>query len=317
MIPRFAIIAVGTGLLASSCGPSPSPAPPQKPMSAEASCRQFSSSYCKRLSKCAAIHFASEHDSMATCTARHTERCLDVLATDDVGARPAHMARCASAYDRASCEAPLSVGTSPACTPPPGLRAEGAGCAIDEQCATSTCRRDRSRESCGTCGPAFVAGARCGLASDCGSRLSCGPEGKCIRGAALGEPCGRVQGDVVGCKDFGNCYRERCVRGRAEDEACDRGNRAAPGCDQLAGLVCSSEGKCEEIAIADRGAPCGPGPEGFTACGPGDTCDADQSMCVERPKPGQACNLVRGLACSFEAECLDGICVVVDAASCG
>jgi len=304
--------------LASSCGSSPRPASPSsEPISAEAGCRRFSSSYCQRLSKCAAKHFAAEHGAMDACEARYTERCLGVLATSDVGAQPMHAARCASAYDRASCDAPLSVGTSAACTPPAGARAEGAACGIDEQCATSTCRRDRSRDACGNYGPAFVPGALCGPAGDCGSRLACGPEGKCIRGAALGEPCGRVQDEVVGCNDFGNCYRERCVRGASLGEACDRSNRAASGCDQLAGLVCSSEGQCEEIVLAQRGAPCGPSREGFTACGAGDTCDSEHLTCVERPQPGQACDLERGLACTFEAECLDGICVVVDPASCG
>lgn len=303
--------------LTSSCGSPPTPSAPVQPSTPEASCRRFATTYCQSLSKCAPIHFAVDHDSKSTCQARYTDRCLATLAASDVSARSEHIARCARAYDRASCDAPLSVLNSRACTPPPGGRTDGAPCALDEQCASSTCRRDRSRDACGTCGPAFVPGARCGPGGDCGSRLACGPQDKCIRGAALGDPCGLVNGEVVGCRDFGICYRERCVRGAGLDAACDRRNRAAPDCDQLAGLVCASGGRCKEIALAEEGAPCGPGPDGLTACVAGLSCDADEGKCVPRPKPGEPCDLERGLACTFDAECHDGTCVVVDPASCG
>jgi hypothetical protein len=243
----------------------------------------------------------------AACLTNALAHCTDRLALPDVGLDESDVVACvgdlralrscAGARDHLARIAPRTdrnerYTSLPYCPTAPGTRAEGDGCAVDEQCASGLCSRIYNLaariDRCGTCARIRGEGEVCGLDPDeeedgwfpCGDGLGCMPDARgvprCTRLVReLGEACGG--GDTFGlCAGGLACIRGVCAPERRVGETCtELIGECRPGayCDDRIG-------RCVYLPEVGLGGVCGitfPPTPGFGLCAEG-VCD-DHAMC--------------------------------------
>lgn len=225
--------------------------------------------------------------------------------SERVSYREEHLDDCIDELERSSCERLLSSSTGPeACVALfQGTAEEGEECAFDSECADGHCA-GASNERCGACAPYAKEGEPCDGDAVCATGLTCNFAGNGT--------------DLV------------CEKEEPTPPAPKKGDSCNPqsGCGNpaLSGLVCLEEGgsaTCVDVSVVALGGECElfgqPNARRFckgmlstTYCDVDFMSGATTGTCVERPSVGEACN---GLALcnSFEAECVDEVCVAVAA----
>lgn len=226
----------------------------------------------------------------------------------------------------------------------------GETCRIDSECEPGTyCDTDLTCS--GTCAPQLTLGAACDddeqcpaegdALGDCDS-TDANPEPHCTlfevrTGAALGEPCGQVEGEIssyTACRaglycryagDTPTCAEpvasggactedDRCLNGYCDDGICRTGTlRTAAGetCD-LSNIFCDgsrhlgcSEGVCVEVGDGTLGAPCTLEDDPYL---PLLTCDDGLYCNMDLDTPACATLKVLAAPCESGAECETGVC---------
>ncbi len=180
-----------------------------------------------------------------------------------------------------------------------GARAAGAGCELDEQCATRRCDRvDCQIGMCcaGTCAPIRQPlGGACDDDRDCDGDAACSAEGACV---VLAEPGAACQRDAQ-C-----AYGAGCIGAGVEPGTC----RDLP----LLGERCLY-GRCAEVGARCISTTCvaaGPGAPCTTAaqCSDFSLCDVERGVCTIFPILGEPCTT----QCAGESYCdrtnVEGVC---------
>jgi hypothetical protein len=276
-------------------------------VSAAKACADEAQSNCGRLDSCLMNGTALEYGDIGTCYARQAAECTASLASSGTGRTPANEETCAQQIPNASCTDFLNNNTPPACQPPAGALATGAGCAFSAQCASSFCALPRT-SVCGTCQPQPAAGASCATLSGCGQGLECVLD-TCVAlatssGASCtpAQPCGTGLSCVTPAKaTTGTCQMAASTVGAP----CDPKRVMGPGCDSSLGLYCDQTAKtCATDAYVSSGV-CDTDFDVLkvsTPCTGGATCY--KNACVAPAADGQPCNTALGIDCLRPARCV-------------
>jgi hypothetical protein len=278
---------------------------------------------------------------------RTVHNCELLVATPDLADGAGDIERCAQARrDAATTCAPLRT-----CTFSPGLRADGASCGTDAQCASTFCKGSgvsTTGEVCGACAQRIADGAACDpSASGCAITSACIPTsggaktGTCkpVLVVAQSAPCdtthlcdsssfcdgktktcapradvGAACTLVTDCKIALACSNKVCVAAKKAGDPCTID--ANDNTDCLAGLYCDGKvGTCRAPAIGAAGAPCD---DVKTVCeGSCVFSTAGSGTCQTIIADGDACDATKtDQGCDTYAYCVSGKCQYYDPAAC-
>jgi hypothetical protein len=276
--------------------------------SADEACTDWASHYCSRLEYCAPLSAEIAYGDVARCIARNKLVCFSALSANGSGETPNSLKTCAQAYDSAGCEDVVVAKPPESCRVAGSLRT-GDSCGDDSQCsgANGYCRMN-SDQTCGTCSELGASGAGCESARDCAYGLVC--YFTCMLPVAPGGSC---DGMTRQCPETLVCFNYTCKSPGQPGAPCDP---RADDCDRDHALFCDPQARvCSHYAVAEVGAPCGPG----TICKAANCVysgEGQQSTCVANAIDGASCNPVAGPFCMAPARCVDGVCKVPDASMC-
>jgi hypothetical protein len=277
---------------------------------------------------------------------RTIHNCELLVATPDLADGAGDITRCAQARrDATTTCAPLR-----ACVFSPGLRADGASCGTDAQCASTYCRGSgvsTNGEVCGACAQRVADGAACDPKSPacavtsacipasggktatcmavvvvdlggpcdtthlCGGGAFCdGTTKKCVARADLGAACSIV----TDCKTGLACSQKVCVTAKKAGESCSVD--ANDNTDCLQGLYCdTTSGTCMQPVVGASGAACD---DIKVVCeGSCEFSSAGGGKCQTIVADGAPCNATTSSeACDTYAYCMVGTCAYYDPAAC-
>ena len=274
------------------------------------SCLKVTESFCGKLGECFPYYMRANYGDLQNCIARESLSCP---ASPPTGSNdtPQNGLKCAQEIRGTSCE-DYAVRKYPASCILSGSFANGLACSWHDQCQGSYCARAAGQQ-CGTCAPLVSAGGRCLLADDCAAGLECNPSGVCVSPVGPGMACN----NNIPCS-----YGFFCGGGSCVATVRDPGASCSPGaCSFPHGLFCNLELKrCQAIGVASPGMACGFIGGGYTSCGGGVECDADSvskpmDICPATAQDGESCNADK--PCRIGADCINGICRIPSALSCG
>jgi hypothetical protein len=277
--------------------------------SADEACAHEARVSCEKYDECRPWYIRATFGDMDTCVAQYAKTlCRNRLGLADTSDTPAMREACASARKTATCAQFLDndVALNACLLLEPGKRATGAVCGTAQQCQTLRCEA-RAGE-CGTCGgPLVEAGGACTSGHECASNLQCF-DGICGRPRGVGEPC-----SFSSCQSALECGNGRCVVPAQLGEPCD----FARPCSSEAGLVCGND-VCVAWQFAGTGEPCNNAFGRF--CARAGFCRTDSipndGICIGAALEGEACNNSTGPFCLPWAECLQGVCKVLQYGMC-
>ena len=331
---------------ATGCGSSTSASSGTTPTTA---CADVARAQCDKHEACSLASFANDHNygSEADCEARVAPSCVNALAAQGTGQSPANMEACVALYPNYTCTDFRDNNPSGACLPPAGMRAAGAVCGANAQCASAFCHVAEN-ETCGVCAVQPVVGAPCSYANDCGRNQACAIPSSATTGtcAALVATAGACLTNANPCQagyacvgdDETNATAGICqLQANTVGAACDRSRKTAANCDAEFGLTCvpaAAVGTCQAITLVGAGQTCGVQGSapitGEALCSAGGLCvkanaSDTTNTCVAAAADGAACDsdTTVGPPCLLPAKCVAttagttaGTCVVPDATKC-
>jgi hypothetical protein len=285
--------------------------------------------------RCNALHVCSDaaleirFGDLRTCEAIFEASCLNVLSAPSSGQTIAGAEACtadlAQPNPKWQCaDYLLAQNPPPECQLPNGGLADGAPCALPQQCKSGFCSVANGK-MCGTCAPAIAVGASCAGLSACPRQYLCnGPTQKCVGYANMGSSCspGQPCAAHLACVGYnpqsgapGTC--EQAI-GTANSPCSFQG----AGCDVLQGLSCNAQTQtCATALIQMPGEACGVvGNQQAYCYGGGDCVDG---ACRAAGLPGDPCDIVNGPSCITLANCIvdadggtSGTCQMSNGSSC-
>ena len=299
----------GCGSVAAQNDGGPETAPPTV---AEA-CGQFASTLCSRLNGCAPYAMQIFYGDTATCMSRVTLGCMRDLEVPDTMQTTTDMAACARDANNSTCDDLLANVFPASCQIKPGARLDGEGCGSSWQCQSTHC--EKTTGDCGVCAPRAGAGGACTVDGGCTLGLVCAAQ-RCATPGASGGACSAM----APCRANLTCSAtsNTCITPLALGASC-AGDTGA--CDLRQGVSCnflSLAPKCETVAAAKGGQPCGIVNGTLTLCialnaCPGATLTAPGS-CLAPASDGMMCNDM--IHCLPPASCVGGLCRLPSTASC-
>ena len=207
--------------------------------------------------------------------------------------------------------------TAAACQIKPGRLSDGMPCTVNDQCESTSCRKEAYDAPCGICGARSGVGQACDLGLDCQSGLLCNYSNAnsiCVVGADVGASCD----DERPCKGAFTCVDGMCVNSVGAGAVC--GPDSAP-CQSSLGLVCNPDtGRCETCTTnLQAGQECGSATE---LCAAGECLSSwhDPSStgdtCVAFGIEGDVCGESKHPTCQSGLECVTGTCVPLSFPEC-
>lgn len=286
---------------------------PQGP-TAEEACDHYVAAFCDVLEECSPVNFEFSYEDKAQCEERFYADCAQRFDLPGTSATPERFDACAGEIEDAGCDLFSTIDLPESCEPLEGSLTNGSVCGEDSQCEAAKCKAGNNTTGCGTCGNPVAEGGACSVSDDCDDGLYCNADDTCVAYASAGDSCAEracTAGTV--CRAGGTCGAPL-----AAGATCDP-NFAE--CDSVDGLWCnSSSAVCQQIQLANAGAPCGLIDGGLTLCRHSGVCNFDpmtgEGTCVAPAADGDNCNLDEGPGCLPGAECIDGICALVATSSC-
>jgi len=265
-------------------------------------CAELAGAWCAKLADCEPVIYANAFTGAAQCRQRMTSYCSGVLEGDpDTGWTDTTLARCASGWTSMSCrewiDDPMLLA-GPACQVA-GVRAAGAVCLRDVQCASGRCAFSASA-ACGQCAALAAAGQPCAFHSDCAVGLACGAAGACVAWGQVGDACG----DARPCLPVLTCRAGACAVRGVLGAACT----ASTDCDLAQPLLCNfSSGRCGP-AVAGTTCDSSLIDGSVSYCAANGFCNVDGS-CTKAAGDGAPCSDGNGPLCTFPAFCAStGVC---------
>ncbi len=258
-------------------------------------CKEYAYERCTRIQTCSSTAIVIQFGSVATCEAYYRGTCDVTLSAPSTNTTSAHTIACTAATMNWACSDILfAENVPPACATIAGSLANGASCAVANQCQSSWCARTYG-SACGTCAAMPVAGAPCVTGAECGPGLTCYNKA-CEPHAALGTQCGATSP----CDDGLTCVSGVCSAGVATSgTAC---SPSGPGCDEYAGLACNAmSGTCQTLLVVGGGQACGEVANQNQTCSAG---NCTRGTCVAGATLGAPCPLDGTSSCISFAECI-------------
>ena len=291
--------------------------------SATKACNDLAMARCNRLADCSGGALVTQrYGDMTTCVSRMELGCKDSLEATDTTATPAFEETCAASVAGTSCADDIDGNTAPACQPPPGPRAAGAGCGFGAQCATGFCDVPKAA-ACGACAVRPADGAPCTGTSDCNFNQVCSPAGTCT--TYIGEngacaPNTQCQTGLAcvggGMSSTGACKAQATMLG----QVCDPIRKNSGDCDRSDGLYCDAASlTCKAIVYGQGGQPCGTVNGAIVLCAAGGMCvlgSATAGTCSATAADGAPCDATAGPPCLTPARCVGGTCILTDGTTC-
>jgi hypothetical protein len=296
-------------------------------------CDSAAKAACARVSSCSSrflIDFL--YGDSATCEARSSASCYAATSANGSQWTADGVDTCAGQYSAYPCQKFFEGSAPPACIVD-GSLAEGAPCAVADQCASGYCSADHVT-ACGTCQSAPPLGHTCRVDADCGRGRACvkasgAATGVCADWVALSQPCDTKRPCAPGlsCVGANDPTPGTCMNaGSSTFTACDATAATKPGCDPLLGLVCVS-GMCKKVTENAAGQTCGLVSASFYSCKAGAACIKSSPMnatgiCTAAAEDGKACDEVNGPPCLAPAKCIPtgtgsaGVCTLPDPSAC-
>jgi hypothetical protein len=253
----FALMAACSGNSVSGTGPD-----------ANQTCTNSAHARCTRIQTCSSYRLAELYGDEASCEDRVKANCLNLVSAPGTGNSTTHVAGCAAAIASWNCtDFLVDANPPPECAPVTGSVPNGGACYVAPQCQSSYCAIGAN--ACGTCASPPTAGQPCtptrgcatglfctsdltcatpaGGGAACGKSQSCAPGFRCVGGtctaydsaATAGQPCGQVNGKLIGCA-AGSCT---IPTGNSAGTCTNRGADGAT-CDLAAGPVCETPALC-------------------------------------------------------------------------
>jgi hypothetical protein len=289
--------------------------------SPQQACADYAQVYCTRVNDCAPTFLQLGFGDVPTCESRLQINCPLTFQAPGTGLTPDIAEKCIGALPQTSCPDTLGRNLPSECSPVAGSLQNGAACGDDDQCTGKYCNLG-SNHVCGACSTKAAAGAACNTDSDCSQGLACA-QGTCAAYAQAGAACS----DKQPCNPTLTCNAGACVTPSGAGAACTPGtDLTKSGCDFLHGSFCNpSTKKCQQVATATAGQPCGfvngivDG--SLTICTGGATCFGitllnPKSTCTAAAADGASCDATKGINCQAPAICVSGVCKLKDPTSC-
>lgn len=309
----LAFSVLGLGFIAFGCDtedPNATGSSANNAVTRDAACTALASSVCAKVQSCSAFLLELEFGDLVKCEERVALGCPSVFDLAGATTIPDDTKACADGFSTLSCEDLYGRRLPAACAPPKGSLADGAACGREVQCASQYCKAQG--ELCGVCTTPSAAGEACVNGEDCEPGLDCA-NSKCVLPGDENAICG----NMAPCKLGLACVAGKCVKTVGAGESCDV---AAPNCDFLQGLACSSMGVCQKIKLAGSGEACGVQGTDFVFCKGSGFCKVDMGAnagtCLAPAADGAACDTVAGPNCMSGALCKGNVCTLDDGSSC-
>ncbi len=284
---------------------------------------------CNVLQYCSPAALAFRFGDLRTCQALYQESCLAIVTAPSSGQTTAGVEACAQDLavpnPKWSCSDYLLIQNPPPdCQQPSGALANGAPCALSQQCKSAFCSITNGK-MCGTCAPALAQGDSCAGLAMCPRSLNCNAATqKCEGFVGMGGACspGLPCAAHLACVGYnaqsnapGTCQPEASgVHGPCSFQGA--------GCDVFAGLSCNAQTQtCETAQIGTPGSACGlvAGQQAYCSSS-GDCMDG---ACRAAAREGEPCDIVNGPSCIAITQCIvdtdggtSGTCQVSNASSC-
>ena len=309
------VVLAAVGLIASGCSPAslapPTPvdagreaavdgsadAPSDGSASFLVACKDLAYTRCTAIQTCSPTQILLEFGTVQVCEQYYGDSCNLKSSLPATGDTVAHVQACTAAISGWKCS-DLIYGDNapPDCQTSMGSLANGATCAISDQCQSAWCEHAYG-SACGTCTPLPTPGAQCKTGAQCGMNLVCvGSTGMCSTRSALGAGCSSAQP----CDDG-----LACIRGVCTAEASPAGASCDPdgaGCDLYAGLTCdAATNTCQTVALVNGGQACGQVGTKDQLCITG---QCEHGACVQGAPLGSACDLTSAAPCVGFAQCI-------------
>jgi hypothetical protein len=261
------------------------------------SCQNYAYAYCNFLNGCSSTFLVTRWGTQAACEAALNTTCTYANLAPSSLQSPATTDDCTSKLtpDSWQCSDFLySQNRPPACAnQASGSKANGASCAINQQCQSSYCATPIGH-ACGTCQPLPSAGSSCAT-YECPTGLQC-TSSTCVALALSGAACSTSQP----CGEGLTCTAGSCEPGATMSGApCTVGG---PGCAEVDGLVCNAASStCQTLMVPAVGQPCGVVGDQATVC-PAAVCL--RGVCVANRQVGESCELGGSVPCVTSARCI-------------
>jgi hypothetical protein len=284
---------------------------------------------CSLLQTCSTSALEFRFGDLRTCQALYQQSCLGIMNAPSSGQSIAGIEACVQELSppasKWSCGDYLfNQNPPPDCQVPAGALANGAPCALSQQCQSAFCSIADGK-MCGTCAPALQAGDSCAGLAGCPRTYSCVTASqKCQGFVNMGGSCSPSLPCAASLMCVGYSAQSNAP-GTCQPEvstphaACSFGGA---GCDVFAGLSCNAQTQtCETAQIVGPGVACGLVANQQAYCASAGTCVDGQ--CQGSAPVGAPCDLVAGPACITLARCIvdadggtSGTCQVSNASSC-
>jgi hypothetical protein len=270
-------------------------------------CDDYATAGCKLLNLCSPSETVVRYGSEVACRTLLAAQCNISSSAPSSGQTTTFLEGCVqtlneSIADVGSPTSPwacsdfvLSQNPPVSCALPSGALANGAACAVAQQCQSAFCATPPGA-ACGTCAAAPQIGDACPT-NQCARGLRCGGSSPvCSAYAQMGMPCG----NGVNCGVALSCVNLVCQPAvKSLGAPCDGVSGA--GCDFYSGLACSDEtNTCQTARLSPPGGPCGMVEYQPASCSLSTCLDG---ACVGDALLGEPCDL-GGPSCQAETTCV-------------
>jgi hypothetical protein len=290
-------------------------------------CADSAFARCSLLESCSKAALAFRFGDLVTCQGLYRESCTNINTAPSSGQTAAGVEACVPDLEGSnpkwSCGDYLFVQNPPPdCQQPSGALADGAACALPQQCKSGFCSVALGK-MCGTCAPALQQGDSCAGLTTCPRTLSCDPvTQKCENYVSMGGACspGLLCAAHLTCVGYsaqtnapGTCQLA------AMGGAC---SFEGAGCDMFAGLACNAQTQtCATASIGMPGSACGLVANQQAYCSTSGDCF--EGACRAAAREGEPCDLASGPNCIALTQCIveadggtAGTCQVPSASNC-
>jgi hypothetical protein len=275
----------------------------------EQACADWANAFCAK-TMCSPSALPQRYPSQMACETIQKQSCLLALEAPGTSQTAALQEACAAAITASianptiwACWDFLSTqNPPPACQFQPGALANGAPCAVPQQCQTDYCALVPGA-ACGTCAPRPPAGTPCSNIN-CFRGDSCaGTPPTCHTPSSLGLPCGLGNTCVDGLSCVGSTATAMGTCQQAPSMVGDPCQFNGLGCDSYAGVACNLvTGTCEQLRISLAGGACGMvDDQSPTVCAVG---ICERGVCVPYPMGGEACVVGGPIGCLSPWTCI-------------
>jgi hypothetical protein len=259
-------------------------------------CKDYAYARCTAIETCSSTSILFQFGTVQVCEQFYEQSCDLKFGLPSAGGTVAHVQACTMAISSWKCSDLIyAENVPPDCQIVPGGLANGATCAVSDQCQSAWCQHPYG-SACGTCTAPPTAGQPCTVSSQCGMNLVCvGSTGTCATRSALGAACSAAQP----CDDS-----LACVGGICTAEASPAGATCNPdgaGCNVYAGLTCdAATNTCQTLQLVNGGEACGQVGTKTVLCITG---QCERGTCVQGAPLGAPCDLTSAAPCLGYAQC--------------